>query len=39
MEQVLVDTSGILKTALGGDPTKDARDQPEILRHLPERAK
>jgi hypothetical protein len=39
MEQVLVDTSGMLKTALGGDPTKDARDQPEILRHIPERAK
>jgi hypothetical protein len=38
MEQVLVDTSGMLKAALGGDPTKDARDQPEILRHLPERA-
>jgi hypothetical protein len=39
MEQVLVDTSGMLKTALGGDPTKDVRDQPEILRHIPERAK
>jgi hypothetical protein len=39
MEQVLVDTSGMLKTALGGDPAKDARDQPEILRHIPERAK
>jgi hypothetical protein len=37
IDQVLVDTSAMLKAALGGDPSKDARDQPEVMRHLPER--
>jgi hypothetical protein len=36
IDQVLVDTSAMLKAALGGDPAKDARDQPEVMRHLPE---